>query len=123
MEKCARTPVPSKTLMWKSVLVPLIREAGKAIITLFRRVLSQCFYVLELCVGVSIRKKTALVPLPFTRPAKPSYPHSRGRQSHHHIVLVPRCPILLGAIYRLNSCCCIDAASLCEFVWTILLKS
>ena len=37
----------TNNIMWKSVLVPPIREAGKAIITLFRRVLSQCFYDLK----------------------------------------------------------------------------
>ena len=37
----------------------------------------------SLCVGASIRKKKCARTLSFTRPAKPSYPHSRGLQSHH----------------------------------------
>ena len=61
-----------------------IRKAGEAIITSFGRVLSQCFYVLEpLCWCLHKEKKYVSTPLPFMRPAKPSYPHSRGRQSHH----------------------------------------
>ena len=77
----------------------LIREAGKAIITLFRRVLSQCIYVLEpLHWCLHKGKKCASTPPP---------PHSRGRQSYHipihkagkaiilKSVLVPPCTILL----------------------------
>ena len=60
---------------------PGIRKAGKAIITSFRRVLLQCFYVLEPLRWCLHREK--MHQYPFTRPAKSSYPHSRGWQSHH----------------------------------------
>ena len=43
----AGTPLPSGTVIMENALIPLIREAGKAIIMLFRMVVSQCFYVLE----------------------------------------------------------------------------
>ena len=76
---------------------PLMREAGKAIITSFRRVLSQCFYVLEplrwslhkekkVCSYPLIRKAGKAIIMPFRRPAKATIWKN---------VFVPPCSILL----------------------------